>query len=371
MSKTGSRTWLVFLIVLLSAALVAPVSAGLYEWSRLARLIPQTGFEPSVSAIASDPDQAATLYVGTLRSTDNTNLVFKSTNGGVSWQPASNGLPTGLPQNTGVNDLVVRQDTPSTLYAGLFEAGVWQSTNGGQGWSNTTNGSIANNDTVRALAISPAQPSTIYALTGTGVHQSVNGGNWQKRSNGLPDNTATIFQDLAADPTDADTLYVATNPQGLFRSTNGGQTWQPANTGLPSGDLNVTGIAVSPISGRVLISVRGWGLWRSDDRGTTWTRSDSGITYNTTLSGNVGIPALSGRDADVAYVYNNDGVFASVDGGRHWTPFNDGFAGSEAITTMAFHAAAPDTVYAGTTVTGVWSLTVVPGGRFYIPVTIR
>ncbi len=69
---------LLLAIVLLVAAL--PISAGLFQWSRLGRLIPQTGFEPSVSVIAGHPTHGMVLYAGTLRSTDNTNLIFKSTN---------------------------------------------------------------------------------------------------------------------------------------------------------------------------------------------------------------------------------------------------------------------------------------------------
>ena len=358
------------LTVMLVMLTALPVSAGLFEWSRLGRLIPQSGFEPSVSAITSDPDNAAVIYAGTLRSTDNTNIIFKSTNGGVSWQPASNGLPSTLPQNTGVNDLVVRPNAPTILYAGLFEAGVWLSTNGAQSWTNSTNGSIAANDTVQSLAVDPSRPEDIYALTGTGVHISMGGGTWQSRSSGLPSPSATLFRDLAADPTDAGTLYVATNPQGLFRTTNGGQSWDAVNDGLPAGDLNVRGVAVSPVTGRVMISIGGNGLWRSDDQGSSWARSDNGITYNSTLSGNVGIPSFSPIAADIAYVYNNDGVFASTDGGRNWTSFNAGFSGAETVASMAFNAAAPNTVYAGTSVSGVWSLTVVPHGRFFVPVTL-
>ena len=371
MSNRKTRALVIVAGILLSVVLVLPASAGLFKWTRQGRLIPQTGFEPSVSVLAGHPTNPSVLYAGTLRSTDNTNLIFRTTDGGATWNPASSGLPTGLPQNTGVNDLVIRPDAPNTMIAGLFEAGVWLSTNGGQSWVNATNGSIATNDTVRALAIDPAQPSTVYALTSTGVHVSVNGGMWQSRSTGLPAASATLFNDLAADPVDSGTLYVVTNPQGVFRSTNGGQSWQPANDGLPSGDLNVRGIAASPVSGRLLISVSGQGLWRSDSRGNAWSRSDSGITYNTTLQGNVGIPTFSYVDEGFVYVYNNDGVFVSFNGGESWTAFNDGFSGAETVTTMAFHPAAVNTVYAGTSVSGVWSLTVVPGGRFYVPMTIR
>lgn len=360
---------LVMLVILMGIAW--PVSAGLFEWSRLGRLIPQAGFEPSVSAIAGHPTNRAVLYSGTLRSTDNTNLIFKSSDGGATWGPASAGLPTNLPQNTGVNALLIRQDAQNTLYAGLYKAGVWLSTNGGQSWADATNGSIAGNETVIALDANSDQPKLIYALTGTGMHISFDGNPWQARNSGLPGANEAQFTDLAADPVDPGTVYVGTNPDGVYRTVNDGQSWTPANDSLPGGDLNVRGIAVSPVSGRILVSIAGLGLWRSDNQGGSWVRSDSGITYNTTLQGNVGVPVFSPTDADIAYVYNNDGVFTSIDGGKNWTPFNDGFTGAETVATMAFHPAAPNTVYAGTSVSGVWSLTVVPGGRYYVPMVTR
>jgi hypothetical protein len=373
MRKNSTQIKRIAALALTLALLVTalPAAAGSFEWSRLGRLIPQTGFEPTVSVIASHPAEPAVLYAGTLRSTSNNNLVFKSINGGVSWFAASSGMPTSMPQNTGISDLIVRPAAPDQLVAGLFEAGVWRSSNGGQTWIDTSGGTIANNDHVRALAIDAAHPDDVYALTGSGVHISQNGGIWQSRSAGLPAPSAVIFNDLAADPLHPGTLYVATNPLGLYRSTNGGQTWQPANDGLPTGTLDVRGVATSSANGRLLISVSGQGLWRSDNQGGSWQRSDSGITYNSTLQGNVGIPVLSQNDAKTAYVYNNDGVFASSDGGERWTSFNDGFNGAETITTMAFHSAAPNTVYAGTAVSGVWSLTVVPGGRYFLPLVIR
>lgn len=357
------------ILIILSAAL--PVSAGLFEWSRLGRLLPQSGVDPTVSAIASHPAQLGTLYAGTLQTTGSSSLVFKSSNGGESWIPASTGLPAGMPQNTGVNDLVVRAGAPNQLYAGLYQAGLWYSSSGGQNWSNVANGSIAANDNVRALALDPAQSSTIYALTGSGVQVSINGAPFQKRSSGLPAAASTIFNDVAVDALNPGTLYTATNPQGFFRSTNSGQSWQPANNGLPAGTLDIKAIAASPVNGRLLISIAGQGLWRSDDRGSTWVRSDSGITYNTTLQGSVGTPVFSPGDAQVAYVYNNDGAFTSGDGGKTWTPVNEGFSGAETISTMAFHAGAPSTVYTGTVVSGILSRTAVPGGRLYLPLVIR
>ena len=367
--RQRERAVLLLLVMIALLAAVLPASAGLFHWSRLGRLIPQAGFEPSVSVLGGHPSNPNVVYAGTLRSTDNTNLVFRSGDRGLTWQPASGNLPANMAQNTGVNALLIRQDAPAVLYAGLYRAGVWRSADGGQNWVNATNGSIAGNDTVNALDANAAQPKLLYALTGTGMHLSLDNNPWQARSNGLPQEEQAQFVDLAADPLHPGTVYVATNPLGIYRTDNDGQMWSPSNNGLPAGDPNVRGIAVSSVSGRLLISITGHGLWRSDNQGSSWTRSDDGITYNTTLSGNVGVPTFSSTTTGLVYVYNNDGAFASDNGGRTWSTFNDGFTGAETVTTMAFHAAANE-VYAGTAVSGVWSLTP-PVGRVHTPLVIR
>ena len=89
---------------------------------------------------------------------------------------------------------------------------------------------------IRALAINPAAPSTLYAGTnvagtGGGVFKSTNGGaSWSAVNSGL---TETKVWALAINPTTTSTLYVATNYGGVFKSTNAGASWSAANTGIP------------------------------------------------------------------------------------------------------------------------------------------
>src|SRR5438105_15781824 len=100
--------------------------------------------------------------------------VFKSTDGGGSWRPAS----TGLPDVSTIQTLVIDPSTPSTIYAGEVPfngtggAGVFKSTDAGNTWSSASTG-LPNDIGVQTLAIDPSTPGTLYAGTvGAGVFKS-------------------------------------------------------------------------------------------------------------------------------------------------------------------------------------------------------
>src|SRR5437899_2284432 len=100
----------------------------------------------------------------------------------------------------------------------------WTSTNGPDGgW-------------IAALAIDPGTPATLYAATaGGGIFKSINGGeSWNAINTGLPYANYPGLWSLAMDPQTPFTLYLGTNQAGIFKSTNGGGNWSAVNTGLPN-----------------------------------------------------------------------------------------------------------------------------------------
>jgi len=138
--------------------------------------------------------------------------VLKSIDGGGSWSPANTGLT-----NTDVRALAIDPVTPSTVYAGAArvhsEGGVFKSVDGGGSWSEVNIGLIIRD--VRALVIDPVTPSTVYAgLNFFGVRKSVDGGgSWSDFSTGL---TNANVRALAIDPATPSTLYAGTNGGGVF-----------------------------------------------------------------------------------------------------------------------------------------------------------
>ena len=183
-----------------------------------------------------------TLYVGTYPGIFEYSGggLYKSTNGGLSWSAASNGLPS----DQGVCSLVIDPATPSILYAGTFSGGVFKSTDGGGSWAAVNNGQPYRS--VSSLAIDPATPATLYTSVfysykggsgSGGVFKSTDGGgSWQAVNNGLP--ADPWVSNLVIDPTTPTTLYAGIYIPGIYaslevyKSTNGGGSWSTFNAGL-------------------------------------------------------------------------------------------------------------------------------------------
>jgi hypothetical protein len=212
-----------------------------------------------VRALAIDPLTPTTLYASSP-----SKGVFKSTNGGQSWSAINTGLGSFY-----VHALAIDPLTPTTLYAGTFSRGVFKSTNGGQSWSNTG----LDNIEVRALTIDPLTPTTLYAGTSFGAFKSTNGGaDWStilstvQVLTPLPGLRLLNVGALAIDPLTPTTLYAGTFSDGVFKSTNGGQSWSAINTGLD--DLVVFTLAIDPQTPTTLYAGTGGGVFDIEQSGS-------------------------------------------------------------------------------------------------------
>lgn len=349
-----ARGFRAVVVILALAFFATTASAGVVRWGRLGRLQGTTGPQPAVAALAAHPTDPDILYAGMWLTTPGAALVYRSDDGGATWQPAANGLPGDLPANTGVADLLLDPTNPDVLYAALERRGLWRSDDSGATWSNIGDGVVADDENIVALALDPGPPATLYALSTDGFNVLGADTAWKVRNRGLPPAQNVVFNDVAFDPTDPDTVYIATSPAGLYRTTNGGRAWRQASSQMPGETHNVKQVTVSA-TGEVFASLRGVGLLRSDNQGQTWSQSQDGITFTNTLAGTISAPVFDPAEPDVALVYNSDGVFRSDDGGATWTRFNDGLSVTAVVTTLAFAPAQPHVALAGTAIAGVWA----------------
>ncbi|HEU4769511.1 MAG TPA: SBBP repeat-containing protein, partial [Pyrinomonadaceae bacterium] len=160
---------------------------------------------PSVRAFAIDPTAPLTVYAGT-----SNNGLFKSTNGGGVWTAMNNGM--GGPNPTNINAIVIDPANTSTIYTGhgssSFNGGINKSTNGGTSWSPLTNG-VPNRGVIAMVATS----SAVYAaINSAGIIKTTNGGtNWTTNENGL---WTPFVNSLVKHPTNASILYAGTNGSG-------------------------------------------------------------------------------------------------------------------------------------------------------------
>jgi photosystem II stability/assembly factor-like uncharacterized protein len=176
---------------------------------------------------------------------------------------------------------------------------------------------------VRTLVNHPTEPATVLAGTDRGIYRSTDGGEtWQPARDG-PLSGYTVWS-IAFHPRDSKVLFAGTGIPGakVFRSRDGGATWQDLkvdvveecdNVGIP----RVTGIAIDPTDPRhVWASIEVDGVRHSADGGETWTRVDPAAIPNPDGHGVVVAP---GPPKTVFVVVNNE-IYASQDDGGTWQP---------------------------------------------------
>ncbi|HEX2034489.1 MAG TPA: hypothetical protein VHS99_09920 [Chloroflexota bacterium] len=184
---------------------------------------------------------------------------YRSTDGGLTWRPASLGLPTDHYGATpGAVCFAQHPTEPQIIYMGTNGfAGVYKSTDGGKTWRPAGHG--LPNPSLRALAINPATPDTVLAVTDQGLARSTDGGTGWQAVTSLPpiEPVAVLYE-----PQAKDTIYVAGARGGLYRSTNGGAGWVE----LPSLPRPVRALAMTtstaPSGVRALAAAAGEGVWQ-------------------------------------------------------------------------------------------------------------
>ncbi|MEX2531771.1 MAG: hypothetical protein WD960_13470 [Gemmatimonadota bacterium] len=283
--------------------------------------------------------------------------VWKSTNAGQTW--------TSIFDNYGsasIGDVTIHQANPDIIWVGTGEEdgrntaawgdGVYKSTDGGQTFQHVGLDDVYH---IGSVVLHPDDPNRIWVTAlgniwdpdggRRGLFHSTDGGQtWQHVTNGLPNDGRTGALYLVQDPSDANTMYVSFwerhrtayvmdsgGPNGgIFKSTDGGQSWRELTTGLPEGPSGKIGLAVSQSDPNVLMahyehgyqpdeddpayddmSRLGSGLYRSEDGGESWeyvNRYWSRPFYYNHV-------AISPLDPELTYHYNQTLMY-SEDGGR-------------------------------------------------------
>jgi photosystem II stability/assembly factor-like uncharacterized protein len=276
-------------------------------------------------------------------------VMQRSDDGGRSWQPIGNGFAyhgtpgthqwyDGTPhpwEFARVWHLEPSPTDPDTVFAGAEDAALFKSTDGGATWAE---------------------------LAGLRTHSTAP--SWQPGAGGMCVHTVLV------DPTDPERLHVAISAAGVFRSDDGGETWQATNRGLrsegvPDPDAEVGHcvhrIARHPTRPDVLFMQKHWDVMRSDDRGGSWHEISGD------LPSDFGFPiAVHAHEPDTVYVvpitsdsehYPPEGklrVYRSRAGGDEWEPLTRGLPQAHCYVNVLRDAMAVDTldpcgVYFGTT----------------------
>ncbi|MCP3994390.1 MAG: hypothetical protein GY722_04890 [bacterium] len=232
-----------------------------------------------------------------------------------------------------VHDLDLTAELPLTLEAGVvFEEFVINE------W--TSHGPFGGH--VSDVAIDPATPSTLYAGGRGGVFKSTDGGESWRRPNVSPVwRTANAIE---IDPVNPTTLYVATW-NGVFKSTDGGEDWKPKNNGL--GSLSIGSLAIDPADPATVFAAVSsfgsfdYGLYKSADGGESWAAvSHELFSGLPTLA--LAIDPVSPSTLYAVTFFN--GVLKSIDGGVSWDTINNGITSD--VDVLAIDPVNPAILYA-------------------------
>ncbi len=347
-------------------------------------------------SIDMDPTDPQVIYVG-MRDAG----IFKTTDGGQSWQPARDGL-TFYP----IRCLKVDPYNHNNLYAGTDYDGIWKSINGGASWSKASAGLDEGDMIVFNLVFDPTTPNSLYAGLAGGfglgignVYKSEDGGTtWGLKDNGIPRQAGRTNTDgilaLAVNPNQNTHLVAGTNTSGAFQTTDGGETWSAINDGLSHsyGDhyYSINAVAFDPhhagrltgiVDGKYyaysggawqlasqvneyangplfndylyyhptnpsIIYGAGVGVYKSADAGLTWSVKGGSKTDD------VANLAFSPESPDLLYAPSNrsllnmGGVYSSTDAGETWESTSAGIQGS-IILSVAIDPEDENSIYAG------------------------
>lgn len=276
--------------------------------------------------------------------------VWKTTDGGDAWFAVSDSAF----KTSSVGAIAVAASDENVIYVGMGECdirgnisggdGVYKSVDAGNSWKNI---GLKESYAVAKIAVHPANPDLVFAASmghifgvnaERGVFRSSDGGaSWK---NILFRNDSTGAIDVQIDPNNPRILYAALwqasrnaynmtsggAGSGLFKSADGGDTWQEItrNPGMPKGLIGKIRVAVSPAkSGRLWAMVeneKAGGLFRSDDAGKTWQRAtdDRAIRQRPWYFSHI---VADPKNPEVVYALNV-GFHKSSDGGKTFSGMN-------------------------------------------------
>ena len=271
--------------------------------------------------------------------------VWKTTNAGNTWQPVFTNQGS-----YSIGCVVLDPTNPNVVWVGSGENnnqrsvsygdGVYKSEDGGKSWKNV---GLKTSEHIGMIAINPKNSSEVFVAAygplwssggERGIYKTTDGGKTWKQVLNVSEHTG--FSEVQFDPRDPNVIYASAHQRqrkvytyvgggpesALYKSTDGGATWNKIMNGLPSGDIGRIGMTISPVNPDLLYCIvearEGGGVFKSTDRGASWTKQS---TYST--SGNY-YQELVCDPVNPDKLYSmNVFVMKSLDGGKTWVRYGE------------------------------------------------
>jgi len=297
-----------------------------------------------VSVSESDPDIVYAFYC------DDPGYfmgVYKSTDGGDSWNQTNDGSLSNLTSSFGWYFGQIRVDPSDPTRVFVMGVPFYRTENGGFSWSEV---GWNNHVDHHAMAFDPFTPSRVYNGNDGGIYVSNDSGdNWTK----LYDQPTNQFYAIEIDYQNPDRLYGGTQDNGTLRTVNGDpDDWEA----IFGGDGFY--VVVDPTDTNVIYCEYQWGnAYKSTDFGYSWSWALNGVDDNDRRNWSSPI-VIDPSDNETLY-FGTYRVWKTENGGGFWTAISgdltDGGVGTfGTVTTIAVSPTDPDVVYAGTDDSHVW-----------------
>ena len=326
--------------------------------------------------------------------------LWKTTDGGQTWR----NITDGQIHSSSVGAVAVSETDPNVVFIGMGEAeirgniqpgdGVYKSTDAGKTWTHI---GFSSSDAIAKIRIHPTNPNIVFVADfgdfgrnseERGIYKSTDGGaTWRRVLYKGPDAGGI---DVEIDRTNPNVMYAALwqayrkewgmssgGPgSGLYKSTDGGETWTDITRakGLPAGTIGKIGVSISPVDpDRVfaLVENENGGLFRSDDAGVTWTLVNNERRFRQRAFYYTHVFADT-KNKDLVYV-ENVGTYRSLDGGKTFAQQQFARGDSHDLSidpddnNHVLHAADPggDITFDALANQPTWTATDYPTGQFY------
>ena len=291
----------------------------------------------SISKLAFDPNGTDTLYAGTFDGG-----LYKSTDGASSWEQILGQIP--------IIDFAINPNDSQTIFAaGYFEerGRVLLTKDGGKSW-NAVYTAATNNSAVRSVAVNPnnTQQVIIGMTQGELIVSGDSGATWRLANNYSDRINRIIWNNNG--------LYVLVKSAGLYRSTDGGSSFQLITAGLQSSgnisNLSIFGntitsynqLAISNTNPSLMYITTNLGLYRSTDGGASWGFVSMPLRQSDLAPTAVSIAPSSDN---ILYVSAGSNIYKTADGGNTWS-ISDSLTGS-LVNTLLIDPELPQAAYAG------------------------